>query len=118
MAWTVTRSTKDSAVMTSDAIDASGTNSSAELRIGRFKSATIQTVWAGHGTTSTFEVQETVDGTNWDTISGSSQTTSGTSGSSSIHLSDIMGDKIRITVTSADGGANPTLTPYIKLFAK
>lgn len=119
MSWSVDRSTKKSATMTGTAIDASGSNSSSNLRLGRFNTASIQIVHSSHSDTSTWAVQESIDnGTTWDTILDSSTTTSGASGSYTLHITDLVGDMIRITVTETDANGSATLTPYVKLWAR
>lgn len=99
-----------------DDVDDSGTNASEAIEVGPFMQADVQVNHAGHGDTSTYSVQTSQDGTNYVTISGTAKTTgAGATGTDSQTLSPLPGGWIRLIVTEADGGATPTLTPYITL---
>lgn len=95
------------------AVAATGANSSDSFPAAPFTQGTFQIVWAGHNLVngSTFELQSSVNGTNWDTISGSSVSSSGTTGSTSIDFSSLPGDVIRVTLTNTSI-AGSTITPY------
>lgn len=98
------------------AVDASSTNSSETVQVSDMSEVTFQVVWASHDDTSTFAIQSSQNGgSNWDTISGTSTTTSGASGSATIVVTTMPGGLARITVTEADGNAGATLTPYITM---
>jgi len=101
--------------ISTDAIDATGNNSSDQMIISTFESLSVQVVHTGFAaTTATWEIQTSNDGgTSWDTITGSSTTTSGASGSETLALTDIPFERIRVTITSASAATAPTLTPYV-----
>lgn len=94
-----------------DATDASS-NFSSEVPVVRGEQVTLQLVWTGVTSgTATVQVQASVDGTNWDDISGASLTTSGTSGSDSYHAISVPGAYWRLSVTAAASAG--TATGYI-----
>jgi len=93
-------------------VDPSTTASSDSFPIDRYAAGNVQVIWADHTNTSTFELQVTSDGTNWDTISGSSTVTSGVSGSATLDLTSLPGSLLRVTITGTNGDADATLTPY------
>lgn len=98
---------------TATAVDATGLNSSDAFEIPRWQQCSIQVVHAGHGaSSSTWVLQATNNGTNFDTIVGSSVTTAGASGSNTIDVSGLSGWKVRVTVTGASAQAGSTLTPF------
>ena len=88
---------------------------SESIDLAPYTQATVQVVWAAHSDTSTFNLETSIDDVNWDTISGTNKTTSGTSGSTTIHLSSVPGRKIKLVITDADANAASTLTPYIMM---
>lgn len=97
------------------AIDASGTNSSDAIDVSGYANGSIQMIHASHAAdTSTWEVQSSNDGTNWDTVAGTSTTNTGASGSDTIVLNPLGVRQIRITITEASQ-ATATLTPYVVL---
>jgi hypothetical protein len=103
----------NSARYTFDALAASGTNSSEDLNVAEFLHGTFQFVWASHDDTSTAELQISLDdGSNYDTITGSSFTTTGVSGSSGLQIENLPGGLIRLSVTEADANAGATITAY------
>lgn len=116
MAWTVTRATKDSLVLTGDSIDASGANSSTSFRVGRWVRADVQLTWASHSDTSTVALQSRNNGSNW-VAHATDTTTSGASGSAITTYNPLPGDEIRLTITETDANGSATVTPVIKFFA-
>jgi len=98
------------------AILADGLNSTEAIACESYTEGTFQIVHATHTDTSTWELQVSLDGgTNWDTIAGSSITTSGAAGSTAIHYDSLPVGLIRLTVTEADANVASTLTLYAGL---
>jgi|6_EtaG_2_1085325.scaffolds.fasta_scaffold07631_3 subtilisin family serine protease len=91
------------------AVSANGLNSGDAIAVSDTTRGTFQVVHATHDDTSTWEIQSSVDGTNYDTVTGTSTTTAGASGSASLIFDNIPGAFIRLTVTEADGNAASTL---------
>ena len=87
-------------------IDATGLNSTPSVSCERYSSMHIQVVWADHADTSDFEIQSSIDGTNWDTVTGSSTTTSGADGSESIVINPNAFKSVRVTVTEVDAAGD------------
>ena len=98
----------------SAALDASGLNSSDAFDVSSFNMGAFQIVWSGHSDTSTFRLEMSLDfGTTYDLIAGSSQTTSGASGSVTLLFNDhLPGGLIRARVTEVDGAAGARLNIY------
>lgn len=109
MAFTVNEGEKNYVRMTGAAITASGLNASESFPIGPFIHLSAQAVWASITGTAIFELQSTCDGTNWDTIPGTSASTSGAAGSTTIRVADCPGNYVRVKITSAAGAG--TITP-------
>jgi hypothetical protein len=95
------------------AVDASGTNNSEAIDLAAFQQVSVQVVHASHDDTSTWELQVSNDGTNYDTLTGSSTTTASASGSASVEVEPWQYRLLRVSVTEADGNASATLTPHI-----
>lgn len=92
-------------------VDATGLNSSDSFDTSSYAHGTFQVIWAGITGTATFEVQVSMDRTNYDTIASTSTTTSGAAGSGSIVFQNhLPGGLLRITITSAAGAG--TLQAY------
>ena len=113
MPWTTDESGNRFERYSHSAVAANATNNSDAISIAAFSAVSIQVVHASHSDTSTWALQSSNDATNWDTISGSSTTTSGASGSATLVISPVVFRQIRLTITETDAGASSTLTPYI-----
>ncbi len=87
-------------------VDATSTNSSDAFPTAHFQSGTYQCVWSTMTGTLTAELQTSNDGTNWDTVTSTSFTTSGASGSRSIIVDPLPGLYNRITITAAGSVAS------------
>lgn len=98
---------------TLDSVAADGTNTSESINLSGFQSISVQVIHANHSDTSTFALQQSVDGTNWDTISGSSTVTASAAGTDTIDISEWASRLLRFTITEADGGATSTLVAHI-----
>ena len=98
----------------SAAVDASGLNSSDAFDVSTFNMGAFQVVWSNHSDTSVFKLEMSLDGgSNYDLISGSSQETSGASGSVTLLFNDhLPGGRIRLTVTATDANASARLNVY------
>ena len=102
------------------AVSATTTNNISDtFPVATFTQGTFQIVWTGNtvGFPITFELQSSVaGGVRWDSISSSSVSSTGTTGSVSFDLSSLPGDKIRLRVTadgSSGSASDPSvLTPY------
>lgn len=112
MSVTVITSGEYHTVRSISSVAANATSSSEAIDVTPFVSCAVQVVWASHSDTSTFAIQTSIDGTNFNTISGSSTTTSGASGAATIAISNCPGRYIRFTITEADANASSTLTMY------
>lgn len=85
-----------------ETISASATSASDSIDASSFNNGGYQIIWAGMTGTATYEIQQSLNGTNWDTVSGTSATTSGASGSASATFTDtIPGGLLRFKITSA-----------------
>lgn len=100
-------------VYSGSVVAADATGNSDSFPVERFVTGAFQAVWAASndGNTAVFELQSSIDETNWVTVSGSSTATSGTSGSVIYNLATLPGAKLRLAVTNA-GTSGSTLTPY------
>ena len=97
-----------------DSVAANGTNSSEAIDLSDFQELSVQVIHAAHDDTSTFALQMSNDGgSNYETISGTSTTTSGAAGSDVIQVNDWGGSLLRFTITEADGAATSTLVAWI-----
>lgn len=114
MALTSLDNSGNHARFTTTAVAANGLNSSDAFSVGPYSAGTIQVVWANHSDNSTFQLEvSNDDGAHWDSLPGSSVTTSGASGSASLVFNDhLPGHFLRVTLTEADGSGSATLTPY------
>lgn len=81
---------------------ASTSNTSDEIIVSDMFQGTFQFIWATATDTGSVAIQSSLDGTNWDTVSGTTVTTSGASGSASLYLSQLPGNRLRVKVTEAD----------------
>lgn len=98
-----------------ETVSASATNASETIAVSPYFHGTIQVIHAGHTAgTSTWEIQNSFDGTNWDTVPSTSTTTSGVSGSASKYIDPLPGGNIRIKITAANGSVAPTYTIYFE----
>lgn len=94
-------------------VSSDSTGSSDVFPAERFPSGAVQVVWSttDASDTATFELQTSVDGNNYVSLSSTSTSTSGTSGSVIYDLQSIPAAKMRLTVTEA-GTTNSTLDVY------
>jgi len=100
-----------------DAIDATGLNSSSAVDGSSYQQVGVQVVHADISTTSAiYELQVSNDGSNWDSVSGSSTTVTTGSGSNSIDIDPFQYAYIRVTTTTASKAG--TLTPRVMLKKK
>jgi len=96
------------------AVDSSGLNSSEVINLIFYERASVQVVHASHSDSSDWELQVSNDGgTNWDTLTGSTNTTVGAAGSQSVDISLYAFARIRLLVTEVDLNASATLTPFV-----
>ena len=96
------------------AVEADGTNNSETIDLSTFHGVSIQVLHASHDDTSTWELQVSQDGgTTWDTLTGSSTTTSSAAGSHTISIDPYPYGILRLAVTEADGNAAATLTAHV-----
>lgn len=98
----------------SSTIDATGANSTDPFWVGGYGSATFQTVHAAHTAGVTiYEWQSSNDKVNWNTILGSSHTTSSASGSAQDSFTDF-GAWVRLTITTANAtDPSPTFQGFV-----
>ena len=83
-------------------IDATATGESSNIDVFKTTSGSWQIIWAGFTGTADIEMQSSHDdGVTWDTISGSTFTTAGASGSTGMVMNQVPGAYIRLAVTSA-----------------
>ena len=113
MPWTLDQSNERFDRWSHTAIEADGTNNTDELEVASYNVITVQSVHASHDDTSTVTLQNTEDGTNFDSVSGATITTSGASGSGSIVVSPTNFRTIRLRITETDGNASATQTLYV-----
>lgn len=104
---------KDWAKYSLTAVDASGSNSSEALDVLSYDILSIQCVHASHDDTSTWKIQVSNDGTNYDDYTNATATTTSTSGSTSIDIDPFPYHYVRITVSETDANSSATLTPYV-----
>lgn len=99
-------------------LEADGTNNSDSVDCSQNHSILIQVVWSSHSDTSTFEIQSSADGTNWDTVTSSETTTSGASGSESVIIDPNAFRFVRVSITEADANASAAyaITVFQKCF--
>jgi len=97
----------------SQTIDAHGTNSGATIHCNNYPDiVSVQIVWSTHTGTSTFVLQTSNNGSNWDTVAGTSTTTSGVSGSTTLLISPNIFKYLRLTITAADSNVNASYAVY------
>lgn len=101
-------------ILTSAQIAATGTNSSDVFPSGAFRQGTFQVVWASITGTATFELQTSNNNSNWDTVVGTSSTTSGAAGSTSINSAALPGAYCRVKITSAAGAGTLDVSACLK----
>lgn len=84
-------------------VDLSGTNESDVFEgLEPYEDFGIQCAWSSLvGPDATFEVRSSINGTDYDTVTGSSFTTSGASGSHTYNITGLSTSKIKVVVTSA-----------------
>ena len=115
MALTLIMQSRTYRRLAAPAIDATGLNTSDSFDVSDTLQGTFQIVHAAHTAgTSTWELQSSLDGTNYDTITGTSTATSGVAGSKTYTVDPLPGGKIRLKVTVANGSVAPTLTVYFE----
>lgn len=95
-----------------EALDATGTTASDSIDVSAYNNGTYQVVWAGISGTATYELQVSLDGTHFDTVTGTSSSTSGATGSASESFTDVIpGGLLRLKITSP--AAAGTLSFYL-----
>jgi len=112
MSITIINDQKHCVLQSATAVDSTAANSSDSFEMLPWVLCAIQVNWSAHGaSTSTWELQGSNDGTNFDPIGGSSTTTSGASGTTIVNVSDLATAFVRVTVTSVSTQAGSLLTP-------
>jgi hypothetical protein len=101
MALEIVKRAANSVIYKDAGLDASTTSVSVSIDVTSYNHGTYQIVWSGFTGTATYEIQVSVDGVHYDTVTGSSANTSGASGSASESFTDVIpGGLIRLAVTS------------------
>lgn len=113
MPWTLDQSQNRATRYSHSAVAANATNNSDALDVVGHKTIAVQVVHASHSDTSTWIIQSTLDGTNWDTVSGATATTAGAAGSGGVVIHPCAFRQIRLRVTETDANASATLTPFV-----
>lgn len=97
-------------------ISANGLNSSNNYQLNRYTSVSFQFVWSDHSDTSTFELQSSLNGTDFDTVVGSPITTSGAAGSGTLFFQNCPFKYLRMTITEIDANVDSNIE--FNIFAK
>lgn len=87
------------------------TTTSDAIAVAPYQTGTIQVVCANvSASTLTYELQASTDGTNFDTVSGSSTVAAAGASSKSFNMNPIPGAVMQVKVTTADVGVGSTAT--------
>lgn len=91
-----------------EGLDLSSASRTADFPVQRTATVGVQFTWSGQtaGTTD-FVVQSSLNGNNFDNVTGTAFTTSGASGSETFSIANFPGKYVRAIVTSANG-TDPT----------